>query len=396
VHKRAYDPGIKRAYQVIEELMLLANELVARWLTDRNVPAIYRVHGKPDEEKLAKLSDVAELLGAPFNVEDLLAPKAVSKWLLKIADHPRKNVLEGLLLRSLKQAIYDVVNIGHFGLASEAYLHFTSPIRRYPDLLVHRSVKRILNGEKPDITPPALEVLRVAATTSSTRERAAMGIEREVMDLYRALYMKTRLGEIFEGTVGSVVGSGVYVQIDEPFVDVLVRFESLGNERFELSDDELSLVAPRSGDRIILGDKMTLEIEDVSLVRRAVYGRRMAVHTQAHSVEDEYHEPALAKRRVPNRAPKAAPAPAAGPRAAKSGSGRIEITATGRIGIAPRPGRPTKGGAKGAAPVRGKKPASAAKAAGKPSGRAKPAPKGGAVAPAHGKKGSKKSGKKPR
>jgi ribonuclease R len=400
VHKRAYDPGIKKAYQVIEELMLLANELVARWLTERNVPAIYRIHGKPDEEKLAKLADVAELLGAPFEVEDMLAPKAVSKWLLKIADHPRKNVLEGLLLRSLKQAIYDVTNVGHFGLASDAYLHFTSPIRRYPDLLVHRSVKRILNGAKPDNSPQGLEILRTAATTSSTRERAAMGVEREVMDLYRALYMKTRLGEIFEGTVGSVVGSGVYVQIDEPFVDVLVRFESLGNERFELSDDELSLVAPRSGDRIILGDKMTIEIEDVSLLRRAVYGRRLAVYTQDHTEPVAYSERPALERRPPRRPSKpdvVVPARAAvGPRRlAKSGSaGRIALDATGHIAVTPRPKR-SKTGRKGAPPVRGKKPAVASKPGSSSPSRSKAAagPKGRG---ATGTKGSKKGSKKRR
>ena len=148
VARRAQDPGVKRAYQMIEELMLLANELVARWLTKRKAPAIYRVHGKPDEQKLVRLGEIAQRLGAPFELDEMPEPLGVNRWLRRIAEHPRRQVLEMLLLRSLKQAVYDIVNIGHFGLASENYLHFTSPIRRYPDMLVHRSVKHLLRGRQ--------------------------------------------------------------------------------------------------------------------------------------------------------------------------------------------------------------------------------------------------------
>lgn len=288
VHQRAHDPGVKQAYQMVEEMMLLANELVAQWLTQRGAPAIYRVHGKPDEEKLGKLMVAAEVLGAPSDLEELLEPKGVGNWLRRIQKLPRHDVLEGLLLRSLKQAAYDINNVGHFGLASPAYLHFTSPIRRYPDLLVHRSVKALLRGAEVDKSPEALERLRTAATRSSARERAAMSVEREVVDLYRALYMQDHLGEMFEGTVVSFAPHGVYVNISEPFVDVLIRSESLGRERFELSDNELFLVAPRSGEHIQLGDKLSLEIEEVSLLRRATYGRRLAIVYTDHDADEEY------------------------------------------------------------------------------------------------------------
>jgi ribonuclease R len=290
VHQRAHDPGVKKAYQMVEELMLLANELVAQWLTSRKAPAIYRVHGKPDEEKLGKLMAVADALGAPSDLDELLEPKGVGDWLKRIQKHPRKTVLEGLLLRSLKQAVYDVNNVGHFGLASDAYLHFTSPIRRYPDLLVHRLVKALLRDGRIDDSPEALDRLRVAATRSSARERAAMSVEREVVDLYRALYMQEHLGEMFEGTVISFAPHGVFVNIEEPFVDVLVRFESIGRERYELSDNELYLVAPRSGDRIQLGDKMTVEIEEVSLMRRSIYGRRLQFSYSEHAADDYWTE----------------------------------------------------------------------------------------------------------
>src|SRR5688500_12088559 len=137
IKRRAQDPGIKRAYVMVEELMLLANELVAQWLSQRRSPAVYRIHAKPDEAKLERLGEVAQLLSVPFEFDRMLEPDGVSKWLAKIADHEKKPVLEMLMLRSLKQAAYDIVNIGHFGLASDSYLHFTSPIRRYPDVQVH-------------------------------------------------------------------------------------------------------------------------------------------------------------------------------------------------------------------------------------------------------------------
>ena len=296
VHQRAHDPGVKKAYQMVEEMMLLANEVVARWLGQKGAPAIYRVHGKPDEEKLGKLMVAADTMGVRCDIEELLQPRGVAKWLKLISKHPRRNVLEGLLLRSLKQATYDIVNIGHFGLASDAYLHFTSPIRRYPDLLVHRAIKHLLHGGKIDKHPDAIERLRAAATRSSQRERSAMSVEREVVDLYRALYMREHLGEMMEGTVVAFAPSGVYVTIEEPFVDVLVRFESLGRERYELSDNELFLVAPRSGERIQLGDTLTVEIEEVSLMRRTTYARRLATSYSA-GAEDAWQEQTKTPRR---------------------------------------------------------------------------------------------------
>lgn len=275
VKRRAEDEGIKRAYQMVEELMLLANELVAKWLTKRRSPAIFRIHGKPDETKLQRLGEVAAKLGVTVELEDMLEPLGLAKWLRKIQDHPRKQVLEMLLLRSLKQAAYDINNIGHFGLASENYLHFTSPIRRYPDLLVHRQVKHLLRGGRIDLSENAIEQLRTSATNSSERERAAMDVEREVVDLYRALYMRAHIGEVFEGTVSALVGSGVFVSLDDPFVDVLVRFESLGPDQYNISDDELSAVGVHSGDTVSLGDRMVVHIEDVAILRRAVFGRRV-------------------------------------------------------------------------------------------------------------------------
>ncbi|HEV8246875.1 MAG TPA: ribonuclease R, partial [Polyangiaceae bacterium] len=275
VIRRAQDPGVKRAYAMVEELMLLANELVARFLGERKSPAIYRVHGRPTAEKLERLAGVAEKLGVDFDPAMLDEPGGISRWLSKIQKHPRRNVLEMLLLRSLKQATYDTANIGHFGLASDAYLHFTSPIRRYPDVEVHRAVKHLLRGGLARGSSHELQKLAESATHSSVRERAAMDVEREVVDLHRCLLMRDRVGETYEGTVSGVVGSGVYVSLDQPYVDVLVRFEGLGPDHYELGEDEISVSGLRSGDRIELGDRMVVTIEDVAVLRRSIYGRRV-------------------------------------------------------------------------------------------------------------------------
>ncbi|MEO6603780.1 MAG: VacB/RNase II family 3'-5' exoribonuclease, partial [Polyangiaceae bacterium] len=299
VTRRTSDPGIKRAYNMIEELMLLANELVARWLGEKKSAAIYRIHGKPDSKKLARLGQVAEKLGVQFDADEMTEPLGVSKFLQRISTHARKPVLEMLLLRSLKQAAYDVKNVGHFGLASTEYLHFTSPIRRYPDVQVHRAVKNLLRGGKPITSEPAIEELAQSATAASVRERAAMDVEREVVDLYRCLLMRDHIGETCEGVVTALVGSGAYVTLDAPFVDVLVKHESMGPDQYELSDDELSVVGIRSGDTISLGDRLAVVIEDVAILRRQVLAKRVVPDSVREAMEDEGGRPPEEKRRFP-------------------------------------------------------------------------------------------------
>ncbi|WP_394833278.1 ribonuclease R [Pendulispora rubella] len=287
VMRRAEDAGVKRAYQLIEELMLLANETVARWFVQQELPAVFRVHAAPDPEKLDRFARLCEQLGIEFDLEIAEDPKQISTLLKSFAELEEARVLNMLLLRSMKQATYDIVNIGHFGLASKAYLHFTSPIRRYPDLIVHRAVHAVLMGKGHSLGE---KELAEAAIRSSTAERRAMDIEREVADLYRAVFMRERVGQQFEGNVTALVGSGVYVNLDEPFVDVLVRFEDLGGGTYELDEDGLRAVS-ESGDSIQLGARMAVEIIDVSLVRRAVYGRRLFR-------ESDLVEPKKAQRRA--------------------------------------------------------------------------------------------------
>ena len=275
VKKRTHDPGVSKAYQLIEEMMLLANETCARYLVERDVPAIFRFHGQPDETKLERFATLCGELGVKFETEDALDPRKLSTFLKKISAHPQKQVLHMLLLRAMRQAVYSVDNAAHFGLASVAYLHFTSPIRRYPDIIVHRGLRAILHKEPVDSSDAAIETLRSAAATASECERKGMDIEREVMDLHRALLMRDRVGAIYEGRVTGLVGSGVFVNVDDPFIDVLVRMESLGPDSYALDDEALRVIGQRSGDRIALGDPMMVIIEDVSILRRTVYGRRL-------------------------------------------------------------------------------------------------------------------------
>lgn len=279
VKARGTDPGMKKAYQLIEELMLLANELVAQYLVKHDLPGIFRVHLPPDETKLARLSAMCELLGVDLDVEEAQNPKSLSKLLLRLGEHPQKHILHGLLLRSMKQAAYDVQNLGHFGLASKSYLHFTSPIRRYPDLVVHRVIHAAVQGLRIDRSDEGKSDMAAAAALASSRERRAMEVEREVLDLYKCTVMQSRVGETFPGTVTAIVGSGLFVGLTDPFVDVMVRFEDLGHEPFGVSEDGLRVYGKRSGFAITLGDQLSVEVLEASLLRRTVYAKRVGVIT---------------------------------------------------------------------------------------------------------------------
>ncbi len=180
------------------------------------------------------------------------------------------------MLRTLTQAVWDTVPVGHFGLASGDYLHFTSPIRRYPDLLVHRLLKYYLHRDghpsgggygKP---PPAVEALTELAHGSSAHERRAMEAEREAVAMYRAYLMRDQVGQRFEGTVSAVTSFGAFVELDEPYVEGLIKLESLGDDQFEFDDVHMRLSGRKTGLAIELGDRVTVEINNVSVVRRRI------------------------------------------------------------------------------------------------------------------------------
>ncbi len=284
VSKSRKDPGIRKAYQLVEEMMLLANETVAADLARRKVPAIYRVHGLPDAHRLEQFAGLAQVLGYQLDTEEATSPKELSHFLQSLDDSPHKSSLSYLLLRAMQQASYDIVNVGHFGLAAEHYLHFTSPIRRYPDLAVHRVVRMLARKEAIDAR--SLEQrLREQASSASKRERRAMTVEREVKDVYRCILVKDRIGEEFEATVTGVAPHGIYCSFDDPFVEALCHVTALGNDFYELDRHGLRLVGRRSGASYGLGDRVTVRLESVNVAERSILAAPV-VYVRPNDYED--------------------------------------------------------------------------------------------------------------
>ncbi len=275
VVKAKGDPAVKGAYQLVEEFMIAANEAVGSFFRKRNVVTVWRVHAPPDKDRVAQLAELLGAYGIKVDVDHATTPRGMKDVLDEINQKPGAQALSFLLLRTLTQAVWDTVPIGHFGLASGDYLHFTSPIRRYPDLLVHRLLKHQLHRDgsasgggygKP---PPVAEVLAELGAGSSAHERRAMEAEREAVAMYRAYLMRDQVGQQLPGTVSAVTSFGAFVEIDEPFVEGLVKLDSLG-EHMTYDEVHMRLSAPRSGRAIELGDKVTVEIANVSVVRRRI------------------------------------------------------------------------------------------------------------------------------
>jgi ribonuclease R len=258
-----------RAHRIVEEFMLAANEAVARWFGARDLPTIYRVHGLPDEEKLEAFLALAAQHGfvVPDGPSD---PRALNALLERFQGHAQQRALNQLMLRAMMQAVYAPDNIGHYGLAAEHYLHFTSPIRRYPDLIVHRLLKEewaARQGRTTRRTPaPALQEI---AVLSSERERAAMESEREIAAYYAALLMRDRVGEAFDGVVSAVTDFGFFVELRPVFVEGLVRAEDLPGE-FELDPVRHALVDRGSKRAFRVGDEVRVEVANASPARRQI------------------------------------------------------------------------------------------------------------------------------
>jgi ribonuclease R len=279
VSKSRRDPGERGAYSMIEEFMLAANEAVAGSFHERGEDAVWRIHDAPDRSRVEEFVTLASHYGINVDVDEARTPKGLERVLEKLKGHPAEKSLSFQLLRTLKQATYDVVNVGHFGLASADYLHFTSPIRRYPDVMVHRLLKTRLatqgkpsGGWKPATVkpPPRREELQKMAAAASFCERNAMEVEREVVDLYRAFFLRDRIGDVFDGTISGVAGFGVFVVVDDPFVEGLVRVGALSDDYYEFDEPTCRLVGRRSGRVFALGDAVKVEVQSVSVVRRKV------------------------------------------------------------------------------------------------------------------------------
>jgi len=279
IRKSRRDPGERQAYSMIEEFMLAANEAVAASFQERGEDTVWRIHDAPDRSRLEEFAVLAERYGIAIDVDDARTPRGLGRVLARLRGHPAEKPLSFQILRSLKQATYDVVSIGHFGLASQAYLHFTSPIRRYPDVMVHRLLKSRLatqgkpaGGFKPaaEAPVPDRQTLQKMAAESSFAERAAMEVEREVIDLYRAFFLRDRVGDVLEGVISGVTGFGFFVVVDQPFVEGLVRVDALSDDYYTYDETGSRLVGRRSGRSFALGDAVKVEVQSVSVVRRKI------------------------------------------------------------------------------------------------------------------------------
>ena len=252
------------AHKLIEECMLAANVCASEFLREREHPSLYRVHEGPTPERLVKLRDFLGTFGFQLGGGD--APKAqdYAKLLEKIGQRPDRQLLQTVMLRSLRQAIYSPDNVGHFGLAYESYTHFTSPIRRYPDLLVHRAIKSALAGRRYEPAGGANAWEEIGLQCSMT-ERRADDATRDVEAWLKCFYMKDRVGEIFEGSISSVVPFGIFVALDGVFVEGLVHVSELGQDYFHFDEKSHAMVGERSGRRFRLADRVRVQLTRVDM-----------------------------------------------------------------------------------------------------------------------------------
>ncbi|MFB3886067.1 MAG: ribonuclease R [Thermodesulfobacteriota bacterium] len=255
------------AHQIIEEFMIAANEAVARLIEEKGLPSIYRVHEPPKREAIDEFRRFVSLLGYRLRKEPDHSPKELQKVLLEAKGKPDERVIHSVLLRSMKWAKYSAKNVGHFGLASNAYTHFTSPIRRYPDLIVHRILKRILANKEGILSA---EELAKRADHLSQRERVAMEAEREILNRYRIRFMKDKLGEIFEGVISGVLAFGFFVELKDIFVEGLVRVTSLHDDYYQYHEKRYCLVGERTHKTFRIGDEVKVRVDRVDVERRQI------------------------------------------------------------------------------------------------------------------------------
>ena len=246
------------AHRMIEAFMILANEAVASFLRDHDVPCLYRVHEKPSEERAVAFRAYLQSLGLRGNFQpEKVRPSDYAAVLRELEGGLKDAVVKNVMLRSLAKAQYSAENIGHFGLASDCYCHFTSPIRRYPDLLVHRLVKMVLEGRAEEAKKSFSNFVRIAAERCSQTERRADEAERDVDELYKVWYMRRHIGEIFEGVISGVTAFGVFVELENT-VEGLIRLEDLPGD--EYSFDETKMILLGKAHRYCLGDAVKIVV----------------------------------------------------------------------------------------------------------------------------------------
>nr|WP_242006819.1 ribonuclease R [Lysobacter ruishenii] len=258
------------AHKLIEECMIAANVEAAKFVIDADVPAPFRIHERPPEQKYADLQEFLKEFGLRMPAWGQVEPRDFTQLLKKIRERADAALLESVLLRSQSLAVYATGNVGHFGLALEAYAHFTSPIRRYPDLLLHRAIKHALSGVRPEKFKYSPSEMAQLALQSSERERRADEAEREVDERYRAAWMERHVGGEFSGVISGVTSFGLFVELDDSKVNGLIHVTQLPYDYYHFDPIRRTLTGERMGREFRLGDRV-----DIVVLKASVEDRRI-------------------------------------------------------------------------------------------------------------------------
>lgn len=264
--------------EIIEQFMLTANEQVAEKFYWLKAPFIYRVHEDPDIEKVTELNKTLFNFGYTIKIkEEKIYPTEFSKVLEQAKDTPEEKIVSNLVLRTLKVAEYDAENKGHFGIASKYYCHFTSPIRRYPDLFIHRIISKYLENNYMMDEEEKEEYFKLAendARQSTEREKIATQVERDSIDIKKAEYMEGKIGEEYDGIISGVTQFGVFVELDNT-VEGLIRFENLGDDYFEYDSDRKTLIGERTKVVFKIGDKIKIRVIEANKQEKRISFERI-------------------------------------------------------------------------------------------------------------------------
>jgi ribonuclease R len=260
------------AHRIIEEFMLLANETVAEHLDQHEVPTLYRIHEDPDPLKVAEFEEFVTTLGYTLAAPpDGVKPKHFQKLVEKMKGTPEEKPIAFLMLRTMQKARYDEQNLGHFGLAAEHYTHFTSPIRRYPDLVVHRTLRESRHGAMTEERADELtDDLPEIARHSSERERRADDAERELVQWKKVRFMADKVGDEFDGYITGVTAFGLFIELIEHFVEGLVHVSTMADDYYRFVDKAHTLHGENTGRVYRLGDRVTVQVIKVDMERRQI------------------------------------------------------------------------------------------------------------------------------
>ncbi len=260
-----------KATKIIEEFMLIANETIAEDFFWQEIPFVYRTHDNPDEEKIRKLAIFINNFGYSLKIgQEEIHPKELQKLLIKVEDTPEEALISRLTLRSMKQAKYTVANTGHFGLSAKYYCHFTSPIRRYPDLQIHRIIKENLNGKLGENRRAHYEkILNEVADHSSKTERRADEAEREVEKLKKVEYMIEHIGETFEGVISGVTSWGMFVELPNT-IEGMVRVSEMQDDYYIYDEEHYQMIGEHTKKIYKLGQKVTVEVLNADKIMRTI------------------------------------------------------------------------------------------------------------------------------